>query len=309
MKDIFKKTQNDITPKHLFYNRRKILKLGLALTAYVASNSITSAFAQEMFDRKINTLEEITNYNNFYEFGIDKTDPAKHAHKLTTSPWPIEISGLVDNPGVYDFSEIVREMSIIQRTYSLRCVEGWSMLIPWNGFQLSELLNKLGVRDEARYVSFETLFRPQEMHMQETNILNWPYREGLRLDEAMHPLTIMATGVYGEPLPKQNGAPLRLIVPWKYGFKSIKSITRISFQREEPASSWNQQNPAEYGFYSNVNPTVHHPRWSQASERYIGGEGEGYLGNLFTKRYDTELFNGYEEVAPLYEGMDLSRYY
>ena len=170
MKNINKKLPKDITPKHLFYNRRKILKLGLALSVYVATNRITSAFAQEIFDRKINSLEEITNYNNFYEFGIDKTDPAKHAYKLTTSPWSIEISGLVDNPGVYNFSEILREMKIIQRTYSLRCVEGWSMLIPWNGFQLSELLKKLGVKNGAKYVSFETLYRPHEMHMQETNI-------------------------------------------------------------------------------------------------------------------------------------------
>ena len=259
-----------------------------------------------MFDRKINTLEEITNYNNFYEFGIDKTDPAKHAHKLTISPWSIEISGLVDNPGIYDFSEIVREMSIIQRTYSLRCVEGWSMLIPWNGFQLSELLNKLGVRDEARYVSFETLLRPEEMHMQETNILNWPYREGLRLDEAMHPLTIMATGVYGEPLPKQNGAPLRLIVPWKYGFKSIKSITKISFAKGRASLIMESAKSSRIWFLFKCEPNRASPEMVSGKERYIGGEGEGYLGNLFTKRYDTKLFNGYEEVAPLYEGMDLS---
>jgi sulfoxide reductase catalytic subunit YedY len=216
---------------------------------------------------------------------------------------------MVENPGIYSFDEIYNEMDIEERIYSLRCVEGWSMLIPWNGFQLSNLLNKVGVKDGAKYVGFETLFRPEEMHMQKTKVLQWPYSEGLRIDEAMHPLTLMATGVYGNPLPKQNGAPIRLIVPWKYGFKSIKSVAKITIQKTEPNSSWNIQNQKEYGFYSNVNPNVHHPRWSQASERYIGGEGEGFLGNLFTKRYDTKIFNGYKEVASLYDGMDLAKYY
>jgi sulfoxide reductase catalytic subunit YedY len=275
----------------------------------ITLNKISLIQANEIFDRKINTFEEITNYNNFYEFGVDKTDPAKYAHKLNTSPWTVEIAGMVENPGIYSFDEIYNEMDIEERIYSLRCVEGWSMLIPWNGFQLSNLLNKVGVKDGAKYVGFETLFRPEEMHMQKTKVLQWPYSEGLRIDEAMHPLTLMATGVYGNPLPKQNGAPIRLIVPWKYGFKSIKSVTKITIQKTEPNSSWNIQNQKEYGFYSNVNPNVHHPRWSQASERYIGGEGEGFLGNLFTKRYDTKIFNGYKEVASLYDGMDLAKYY
>ncbi|MDG2186865.1 MAG: protein-methionine-sulfoxide reductase catalytic subunit MsrP [Hyphomicrobiales bacterium] len=304
------KPNNDkITPKHLYMNRRKILKIGLFLSSMIALNKISLIQANEIFDRKINTFEEITNYNNFYEFGVDKTDPAKYAHKLNTSPWTVEIAGMVENPGIYSFDEIYNEMDIEERIYSLRCVEGWSMLIPWNGFQLSNLLNKVGVKDGAKYVGFETLFRPEEMHMQKTKVLQWPYSEGLRIDEAMHPLTLMATGVYGNPLPKQNGAPIRLIVPWKYGFKSIKSIAKITIQKTEPNSSWNIQNQKEYGFYSNVNPNVHHPRWSQASERYIGGEGEGFLGNLFTKRYDTKIFNGYKEVASLYDGMDLAKYY
>ena len=304
------KPNNDkITPKHLYMNRRKILKIGLFLSSMITLNKISLIQANEIFDRKINTFEEITNYNNFYEFGVDKTDPAKYAHKLNTSPWTVEIAGMVENPGIYSFDEIYNEMDIEERIYSLRCVEGWSMLIPWNGFQLSNLLNKVGVKDGAKYVGFETLFRPEEMHMQKTKVLQWPYSEGLRIDEAMHPLTLMATGVYGNPLPKQNGAPIRLIVPWKYGFKSIKSVTKITIQKTEPNSSWNIQNQKEYGFYSNVNPNVHHPRWSQASERYIGGEGEGFLGNLFTKRYDPKIFNGYKEVASLYDGMDLAKYY
>ena len=299
----------ELTPKHLFINRRKILKLGLALSTLVTLNRISPLRAEEILMRKVNTFEEITNYNNFYEFGVDKADPARYAHRLTTTPWQVEISGMVDNPGIYSFEEIIKEMEIVKRTYSLRCVEGWSMLIPWNGFQLSNLLNKIGIKQGAKYVAFETLYRPDEMHMQKTKILSWPYREGLRLDEALHPLALIATGVYDQPLPEQNGAPIRLVVPWKYGFKSIKSITKIIVQDNEPVSSWNLQNPREYGFYSNVNPKINHPRWSQASERYIGGEGEGYLGNLFARRYDTQIFNGYNEVEYLYKNMDLSVYY
>tara|TARA_Y100000590_G_scaffold348397_2_gene399410 strand:+ start:20405 stop:21334 length:930 start_codon:yes stop_codon:yes gene_type:complete len=306
-----KKTSNlkELTPRHLFINRRKILKLGLALSSLVALNRISVLKAEEILMRKVNTFEEITNYNNFYEFGVDKEDPARYAHKLTTTPWQVEISGMVGNPGIYSLDEIIMEMEIVKRTYSLRCVEGWSMLIPWNGFQLSQLLNKIGIKEGAKYVAFETLYRPDEMHMQKTKILTWPYREGLRLDEALHPLTLIATGVYDQPLPKQNGAPIRLVVPWKYGFKSIKSITKITVQDNQPVSSWNLQNPREYGFYSNVNPKINHPRWSQASERYIGAEGEGYLGNLFARRYDTKVFNGYKEVEYLYKNMDLSVYY
>jgi sulfoxide reductase catalytic subunit YedY len=222
---------------------------------------------------------------------------------LTTDPWSIEIDGMVDNPGVYSLAEILEGMTIEERIYRFRCVEAWSMVIPWNGFELADLLTRVGVQDGAQYVAFETLVRPEEMPGQRSPILNWPYREGLRLDEAMHPLTLMATGLYGEPMPNQNGAPIRLVVPWKYGFKSIKSIVRITLTDEEPPTTWNMQNSREYGFYSNVNPEVDHPRWSQASERRVGG-------GLFARRIPTLMFNGYEdEVASLYEGMDLSEYF
>jgi sulfoxide reductase catalytic subunit YedY len=250
-----------------------------------------------------NTFEEITSYNNFYEFGTGKTDPAAYAHMLTTDPWQIEIDGMVDNPGVYSLAEILEGMTIEERIYRFRCVEAWSMVIPWNGFELADLLTRVGVQEGAQYVAFETLVRPEEMPGQRSPILNWPYREGLRLDEAMHPLTLMATGLYGEPMPNQNGAPIRLVVPWKYGFKSIKSIVRITLTDEEPPTTWNMQNRREYGFYSNVNPEVDHPRWSQASERRVGG-------GLFARRIPTLMFNGYEdEVATMYEGMDLSEYF
>jgi sulfoxide reductase catalytic subunit YedY len=210
---------------------------------------------------------------------------------------------MVDNPGVYSLAEILEGMTIEERIYRFRCVEAWSMVIPWNGFELADLLTRVGVQDGAQYVAFETLVRPEEMPGQRSPILNWPYREGLRLDEAMHPLTLMATGLYGEPMPNQNGAPIRLVVPWKYGFKSIKSIVRITLTDEEPPTTWNMQNSREYGFYSNVNPEVDHPRWSQASERRVGG-------GLFARRIPTLMFNGYEdEVASLYEGMDLSEYF
>jgi len=250
-----------------------------------------------------NTWEEITTYNNFYEFGTGKGDPARYASALTVQPWTVTIDGLVERPGPYDFADIMREMTIEERIYRLRCVEAWSMVVPWNGFELHDLLQMAGVLPEARYVAFETLYRPQEMPGQRGRVLQWPYVEGLRLDEAMHPLTIMATGIYGETIPNQNGAPLRLVVPWKYGFKSIKSVVRITLTDSEPPTSWSRANPREYGFYSNVNPNVDHPRWSQASERRIGG-------GLLAPRIPTLMFNGYEaEVASLYAGMDLEQNY
>jgi sulfoxide reductase catalytic subunit YedY len=250
-----------------------------------------------------NTWEEITSYNNYYEFGTRKDDPAKYAHTLVTEPWSVTIDGLVDRPGEYDFKDIMSEMTVEERIYRFRCVEAWSMVIPWNGFELADLLGMAGVQDGAKYVAFETAYRPDEMPGVAYPVLDWPYREGLRLDEAMHPLTIMATGIYGSDIPNQNGAPLRLVVPWKYGFKSIKSIVRITLTDTQPPTSWNMAGPREYGFYSNVNPNVDHPRWSQASERQIGG-------GLFAKRIPTLMFNGYEdEVASLYEGMDLAKNY
>ncbi|WP_170452008.1 protein-methionine-sulfoxide reductase catalytic subunit MsrP [Ruegeria arenilitoris] len=291
-------THADTTPRAAFLNRRQIMAglagSGLAMIAGRAG-------AEDALEQ--NTWEEITSYNNYYEFGTRKDDPAKYAHTLTTEPWSVTIDGLVDRPGEYDFQDIMSEMTIEERIYRFRCVEAWSMVVPWNGFELADLLNMAGVQEGVKYVAFETALRPDEMPGVAYPVLDWPYREGLRLDEAMHPLTIMATGIYGRPIPNQNGAPLRLVVPWKYGFKSIKSIVRITLTEEEPPTSWNMANPREYGFYSNVNPTVDHPRWSQASERRIGG-------GLFAKRQPTLMFNGYEEeVAGLYDGMDLREYY
>ncbi|WP_170361986.1 protein-methionine-sulfoxide reductase catalytic subunit MsrP [Ruegeria arenilitoris] len=291
-------THADVTPRAAFLNRRQVMA---GLAGVGLAGMARGAAAQEALEP--NTWEEITSYNNFYEFGTGKDDPAKYAGALTTEPWSVKIDGLVDNPGDYDFKDIISEMTVEERIYRFRCVEAWSMVIPWNGFELADLLNMAGVQEGAKYVAFETALIPDEMPGVRYPILEWPYREGLRLDEAMHPLTIMATGIYDRPIPNQNGAPLRLVVPWKYGFKSIKSIVRITLTEEEPATSWNMSAPREYGFYSNVNPNVNHPRWSQASEREIGG-------GLFAKRIPTLMFNGYEnEVAGLYEGMDLSQYY
>ncbi|MCB2138005.1 MAG: protein-methionine-sulfoxide reductase catalytic subunit MsrP, partial [Rhodobacteraceae bacterium] len=236
-----------------------------------------------------------------YEFGTGKDDPAAYAGSLTTDPWAVEIGGLVERPGSYDLADILSGVTLEERIYRFRCVEAWSMVVPWVGFPLSGLLDRVGVGAGARYVAFETLYRPSEMPGQNHAILDWPYREGLRLDEAMNPLTILATGLYGEEMPNQNGAPIRLVVPWKYGFKSIKSIVKITLTDTQPPCTWNQTNPREYGFYSNVNPAVDHPRWSQASERRIGA-------GLFAGRQETLLFNGYaEEVAELYAGQDLAQ--
>ena len=289
---------SDVTPKSHFLNRRQIMAgaagLALAGPTYAAGYST---------DETPNTLEDITGYNNFYEFGFDKTDPATYAGALTTDPWSVVVDGLVDNPGTYSLADLIAGQPIEERIYRFRCVEAWSMIVPWNGFQLSGLLTKLGVQAGAKYVAFETLVRPEEMPGQNTTSIEWPYREGLRLDEAMHPLTIMATGIYGEPMPNQNGAPIQLVVPWKYGFKSIKSIVRISLVAEQPQTTWNMLQANEYGFYANVNPAVDHPRWSQASERPIGG-------GLFAGRKDTLPFNGYgDEVASLYAGQDLTKDY
>lgn len=289
---------DDVTPKSAFLNRRQIMA-GLAGVGLAGLATKSDAAG----DLTPTPLDVITQYNNFYEFGTGKDDPAKYAHQLTTEPWSVTIDGLVDRPGEYDFAKIMSEMTIEERIYRFRCVEAWSMVVPWNGFELKDLLDMAGVQSGAKYVAFETLYRPEEMPGQRAPFLQWPYVEGLRLDEALHPLTLMATGIYGEPMPKQNGAPLRLVVPWKYGFKSIKSIVRITLTDQEPPTSWNRAAASEYGFYSNVNPTVDHPRWSQASERPIGG-------GFFAKRIPTLMYNGYEEeVAALYEGMDLRKFY
>ena len=244
-------------------------------------------------------FDDITNYNNFYEFSTDKISVAPEAKSFVTKPWSVTVSGLVNKPRTFDLEELLR-FQLEERIYRLRCVEGWSMVIPWIGFPLSKLLEKVEPAAQAKYVAFQTLLDPQRMPNQKTGVLDWPYVEGLRLDEAMHPLTILATGLYGEMLPPQNGAPVRLVVPWKYGFKSIKSIVKIELVPNEPPTTWNLQAPNEYGFYSNVNPNVAHPRWSQARERRIGE---------FSMR-PTLLFNGYaDQVAHLYQGMDLRKYF
>jgi len=291
-------TDRDVTDEAVFMNRRHLLAgaSGLGLASVLG----TSAAADDTLEP--NTYEEITSYNNFYEFGTGKDDPKRNAGALTTSPWTVTIDGLVDNPGDYAFEDIMKAMTIEERIYRFRCVEAWSMVVPWNGFELKDLLDMAGVQSSAKYVAFETLYRPEEMIGQNSRVLEWPYVEGLRLDEAMHPLTMMATGIYGKDIPNQNGAPLRLVVPWKYGFKSIKSVVKITLTDKEPPTSWNKANGREYGFYSNVNPEVDHPRWSQATERKIGG-------GLLARRVPTLMFNGYEdEVASLYEGMDLSKF-
>ncbi len=288
----------DVTDENLWLNRRQLIAGAGAGLGLAAMGRPVQAMELEP-----NSWEDITNYNNYYEFGTGKEDPAANAHTLVTSPWTVKIDGLVDNPGDYALEDILSKMTIEERLYRFRCVEAWSMVVPWNGFELADLLEMAGVQSTAKYVAFETANRPDEMPGVRYPTLDWPYVEGLRLDEAMHPLTIMATGIYGKDIPNQNGAPMRLVVPWKYGFKSIKSIVRITLTEDEPPTSWNKANAREYGFYSNVNPEVSHPRWSQASERVIGS-------GLFAKRQDTLMLNGYaDEVASLYEGMDLTKFY
>ena len=296
-------THDDVTPEQVWLNRRQIIAAG-GMAALSAGGLTGRAFAQTASaELEPNAWDDITTYNNYYEFGTGKDDPARNAHTLTTQPWSIKIDGLVDSPGEYSFDQVMEGMTVEERIYRFRCVEAWSMVVPWNGFELADLLTRVGVQEGARYVAFETALRPDEMPGVRFPVLDWPYVEGLRLDEAMHPLTIMAMGLYGRDIPNQNGAPIRLVVPWKYGFKSIKSIVRITLTEDEPPTSWNKANPREYGFYSNVNPEVDHPRWSQATERVIGG-------GLFARRQPTLIFNGYEdEVASLYEGMDLTEFY
>jgi len=309
---------SDITPKQTFLNRRQII----TGTSAVGISSLlpNSAYADILnytktnyaVDAEITSKSDATSYNNFYEFGTGKNDPKNNASMMKISPWSVQINGLVDNPGDYDLDDILSGIALEERIYRFRCVEAWSMVVPWIGFSLSKILNKVGVQPSAKYVAFETLNRPSEMVGIGANPrFPWPYVEGLRLDEAMNPLAMIATGMYGESLPNQNGAPLRLVVPWKYGFKSIKSIVRISLTDAQPETTWNKLAPQEYGFYSNVNPNVDHPRWSQASERVIGGSIFKLGSPLFggSKR-ETPMFNGYaEEVANLYSGMDLEKFY
>jgi sulfoxide reductase catalytic subunit YedY len=302
---------SEITDRALFLRRRELMigAAALGVTAMMtpgARAALEAAKSPLSTDEKPTLLKDITSYNNFYEFGTDKGDPAENAHTLKTTPWKVKVDGLVSKPADYDLDDLIKDIALEERIYRMRCVEGWSMVIPWVGVPLASVLKRVEPQGSAKYVAFETLVRPSEMPGQRGIFqpLPWPYVEGLRLDEAMHPLTILAVGIYGEKLPNQNGAPIRLVVPWKYGFKSIKSIVRINLTEKEPPTTWNKQNPREYGFYSNVNPAVDHPRWSQATERRIGGS------SLFVKRQPTLPFNGYaEQVASLYSGMDLKVYY
>jgi len=304
---------SEITPEHIYNDRRNFIKnLGLilgatALSAFTnksfAALHILPSFAQakEGEKEKLTSLKDITSYNNYYEFGSSKSDPYEYAEKLNIDPWSISIEGSVKKPLKIDFDELIKEMPLEERIYRLRCVEGWSMVIPWVGIPLHALLKKVSLIGNAKYVEFVSLKRPNEMIGQKVDILDWPYTDGLRLDEAMHPLTILAVGLYGKVLPKQNGAPIRLVVPWKYGFKSIKAITKIRLVEKMPISSWMKANPKEYGFYSNVNPKVDHLRWTQTTERRVGE-------SLLSPRLKTQMFNGYhEEVAHLYQGMDLNK--
>ena len=303
---------SEITPREVYLSRRDLMAgaAGLVgagvLTGHAAAAPLSAAPSPFSTDEKKTSLRDVTTYNNFYEFGVGKDDPARNARLLTTKPWTLRVDGLVNKPADYLLDDLVKPLALEERVYRMRCVEGWSMVIPWVGFPLSEVIRRADPLGSAKYVAFETLKRPAEMPEQAAYfpVLEWPYREGLRLDEAMNPLTILAVGLYGETLPNQNGAPIRLVVPWKYGFKGIKSIVRISLVEKEPPTSWNKQAPHEYGFYANVNPAVDHPRWSQATERRIGESG------IFVKRRPTLPFNGYaEQVASLYSGMDLKKFY
>lgn len=324
---------SEITPESIYDARREFMRGGLSLAAlglgaslspellaaprYVAEQDnkgpawlkqqIAAAGAnQQAISEALTPYDSVTGYNNFYEFGFEKTDPAANSGKLTTDPWAVEIAGEVGKPGKYNLEDLLKGVDLEERVYRLRCVEAWSMVIPWVGFPLADLLKRFEPTSKAKYVAFTTLERPAEMPGQKSafSSIDWPYREGLRVDEAMHPLTILAVGLYGKTLPNQNGAPLRLVVPWKYGFKSVKSIVKIELTEKQPQTTWNMLQPREYGFYANVNPQVDHPRWSQAQERRLPS------GLFKPNIIPTQMFNGYaEQVADLYKGMDLHKFY
>lgn len=324
-----KLTENDVTDERIYRERRQIVKaMGFVGASSLLAKSASAGWFWEDDEKKApvrrplsytepgrfstsearTPYDKVSTYNNFYEFGTDKSDPADNAGQLQTSPWTLKVDGLVEKPFELDADALTARFPLEERIYRLRCVEAWSMVIPWVGFELAALLKAAKPLSGAKYVAFETLYDPKQMPGQASRFMgggiDYPYVEGLRLDEAMHPLTIMAVGLYGKTLPPQNGAPIRLVVPWKYGFKSIKSLVRIRLTDKQPPTTWNRLAPNEYGFYANVNPKVAHPRWSQASERRITG------GGLFARnRIATEMFNGYREVAPLYKGLNLTKWF
>jgi len=311
---------SEITDEEIYINRRQFLaSAGIATAGMLGASPVVAALAHEpgasgrelgniaesefSTDQPPNSWRDITTYNNFYEFGTGKSDPYENAGNFRTAPWKVKVSGACGKAGEYDLQDILAPHALEERIYRLRCVEAWSMVIPWVGFPLGDLLKRFEPNSDAKFVSFNTILDPKQMPGQRRRILNWPYTEGLTIAEAMNPLAFIAVGVYGRELPNQNGAPMRLVVPWKYGFKSIKSINSIKFVKRQPRTSWEISAPSEYGFYANVNPQVSHPRWSQAKERAIGA-------GLFTPKKDTLMFNGYgDQVAHLYEGLDLRRNY
>ena len=316
---------SEITPRRTYQGRRQLIQqmaggvAGIALASWTARKALSqvarpgklvalagarSTVAGAATMERITEYKDVTSYNNFYEFGTDKSDPASNAHTLKTTPWAVEVEGLVKKPGKYAVEDLLKLSALEERIYRLRCVEGWSMVIPWVGYSLAELIRKVEPLGNAKFVEFVTLADPKTMPFVGARVLDWPYVEGLRLDEAMHPLTLLSFGMYGEVLPNQSGAPVRLVVPWKYGFKSGKSLVKIRFTEKQPATAWNRAAANEYGFFSNVNPEVDHPRWSQATERRIGEDG------LLAKKRKTLMFNGYEaQVGQLYAGLDLRKFF
>lgn len=320
LRDALRIPAGEITDEAVYRDRRRLLGLFAAAPTLALSGcaeaepppppktALSPAQRKSGFrtDETLTRYEDITTYNNFYEFGTDKADPARAAKTLRTRPWTIAVGGECAKPGELDLTDLIKGLSPEERVYRLRCVEGWSMVIPWTGVPLAAVLKRFGPTSKAKYVAFTTLADPGQMPGVRYDSINWPYREGLRIDEAMHPLTLLATGLYGKPMPQQNGAPVRLVVPWKYGFKSIKSIVEIRFVEKMPPTAWNDLQPQEYGFFSNVNPNVDHPRWSQKTERRISGTAS----KLFAERIPTRMFNGYaEQVAAMYKGMDLKKWY
>ncbi|MCW0371751.1 MULTISPECIES: protein-methionine-sulfoxide reductase catalytic subunit MsrP [Xanthomonas] len=320
LRDALTVPSREITDEAVYRDRRRLLQ-ALALTPVAGlvgcadaeppappKTVVTPEQARSGFrtNEELTRYEDVTSYNNFYEFGTDKTDPSKAAKTLRTSPWSVKVSGECEKPGALSLDDLLKGHTPEERIYRLRCVEGWSMVIPWLGVPLGDVLKRFAPTSKAKYVAFTTLADPKQMPGIRYSSIDWPYKEGLRIDEAMHPLTLLATGLYGKPLPQQNGAPLRLVVPWKYGFKSIKSIVEIRFVERMPETAWHELQPSEYGFFSNVNPAVDHPRWSQKTERRIAGKAS----KLFAERIPTRPFNGYaDQVASLYAGMDLKKWY